>query len=410
MNILLSAFACGPNWGSEISVGWNFCRYLSKYCNVDVITELGFKKDIEEYLSNNNYPNLKFYYIDIGKKGRDLFWKQGNWFFYIYYYMWQLRARDLAMRLMKENRYDILHHLNLVGFREPGFIWQLKKDNIKYVHGPVGGFAQFPISFIPELRLGHAIYEISRNAINKIQMRTHLRLRNALIKSDLVLASTSIDVEVIKKYYGIESILFGELGTDIFTADNIESKNTSEKLQIVWIGKYVPRKMLSIAIKAVGKAMEQEKLSFSIIGIENLFIPYVREMVIKYCNQDNVKIFPKIPNNEALSILSASDVLLVSSLQEGISAVVMEALSLGKPVICHDVCGMHDFLTDNCSIRIAVKSPEYSIEQFSKAIILLSKDRKFLNNLKIGARKRAEDLSWDNKIKKLLMLYESIVK
>jgi len=45
--VLVSSFACGPNWGSEVGMGWNWVVKLSKECQLTVITELGFKKDIE---------------------------------------------------------------------------------------------------------------------------------------------------------------------------------------------------------------------------------------------------------------------------------------------------------------------------------------------------------------------------
>ena len=86
IRILASVFACGPKWGSEIGMGWNWVINLSQYCQLTVITENGFKEDIEEVLP---YLDLKyipiFHYVDIGDKGRILFMKQGSLKFYKYY-------------------------------------------------------------------------------------------------------------------------------------------------------------------------------------------------------------------------------------------------------------------------------------------------------------------------------------
>ena len=76
LSILINSFACGPDWGSEVGMGWHWIISLSNYCQLFVITEKGFKKDIEKVINNIDlkfFPN--FYYVDIGHEGRKLFWR-----------------------------------------------------------------------------------------------------------------------------------------------------------------------------------------------------------------------------------------------------------------------------------------------------------------------------------------------
>lgn len=47
LNVLVSAFSCGPNWGSEVGMGWNWIINLANYCKLTIITEKGFKDEIE---------------------------------------------------------------------------------------------------------------------------------------------------------------------------------------------------------------------------------------------------------------------------------------------------------------------------------------------------------------------------
>lgn len=93
MNILINSYACGPNWGSEVGMGWHWVTALANHCQLYVITELGFKDDIEKKLPELNLKyQLKFYYVDIGDTGRILFWKQGSFKFYKYYKAWQKKS------------------------------------------------------------------------------------------------------------------------------------------------------------------------------------------------------------------------------------------------------------------------------------------------------------------------------
>ena len=65
--VLLIAFACEPNKGSEPGVGWNWALYLSKYLNVTVVTRANNRNVIENELKSKFYPNLSFVYYVLMK-------------------------------------------------------------------------------------------------------------------------------------------------------------------------------------------------------------------------------------------------------------------------------------------------------------------------------------------------------
>ena len=64
--ILLSAYACEPEEGSEHGIGWGWINFLVKNnFKVEVITRLSNKAKIEKYLKKNNIKNIIFHYYDI---------------------------------------------------------------------------------------------------------------------------------------------------------------------------------------------------------------------------------------------------------------------------------------------------------------------------------------------------------
>ena len=146
MNILLNAYACAPNKGSELGLGWNWCLSLAKYCKVYVITEGEFREEIEAALVSFPYRNnLVFYYNPVPERVRKMCWNQGDWRFYKYYRAWQLSTYLLAKSVIEEHKIDILHQLNMIGFREPGYLWKI--PYLPLVWGPVDAKERFPVSF-----------------------------------------------------------------------------------------------------------------------------------------------------------------------------------------------------------------------------------------------------------------------
>ena len=71
--ILLSAYACEPEKGSEQGVGWGWVGVISKFAEVWVVTRANNEEITKAYLRENPNPNLHFIYVDL--PGWMRFWK-----------------------------------------------------------------------------------------------------------------------------------------------------------------------------------------------------------------------------------------------------------------------------------------------------------------------------------------------
>ena len=141
INVLLNAYAVAPNWGSEQGLGWNWVINLAKYCNVYVITEGEWQKEIEEAVNQLPYKdNIHSYYNQLPDNVRKMCWNQGDWRFYRHYRKWQEKTLEIAREIIAEHKIDIIHQLNMIGFREPGSLWKIK--DIPFVWGPVGAMKE----------------------------------------------------------------------------------------------------------------------------------------------------------------------------------------------------------------------------------------------------------------------------
>lgn len=407
LNVLVSAYACGPNWGSEIGMGWNWVINLAQYCQLTVITEKGFKNDIETVLPNLNLKyQPKFHFIDIGEKARRRFWNQGDWRFYSDYRHWQWVAYQLAETLIKVEQFDLVHQLNMIGYREPGYLWKLP---LPLIWGPIGGHAQMPWAFIPTLGWKDGLQHTLRNTLNAIQMRASVRVKKAIEKARVLIAATGEDQRAIKHVHQRDAILINETGTYPHEAQGTRVPWEKDRpLKLVWCGKLVARKMLPVGLQAIARVCHEMSIELHIVGSGNLEIQWKelakRLKIEKYCHW-----YGHCPHDQALGIMQSSDAMLFTSVQEGTPHVILEALGFGLPIICHDTCGHGEVVNQNCGIKIPIVNPAYSIDAFAKALIEMGHTPAILDQLSQGAIRRAEELSWNNKAKIMHDLYQKML-
>ena len=149
LSILINAYACSPGMGSEPGMAWNWCMNLAYYCELHIITEGEFRDKIEAAVKTlPQGKNMHFYYNPVTDKVRRMCWNQGDWRFYRYYRKWQEKTYLIAKKICSREKIDILHQLNMIGFREPGYLWKLAEEvNKPFVWGPVDAKDKFPLAY-----------------------------------------------------------------------------------------------------------------------------------------------------------------------------------------------------------------------------------------------------------------------
>ena len=128
LSILINAYACSPDMGSEPGMAWNWCVNLAKHCELHIITEGEFRDKIEAALpALPQEKNMHFYYNPVSDEIRKMCWNQGDWRFYFYYKQWQKKTLQIAQEIIKKRHIDLIHQLNMIGFREPGYLWSINE-------------------------------------------------------------------------------------------------------------------------------------------------------------------------------------------------------------------------------------------------------------------------------------------
>lgn len=401
LSILINAYACSPNMGSEPGMAWNWCVNLANHCELHIITEGEFRNKIEAVVpALPQGKNMHFYYNPVSEEIRKMCWNQGDWRFYKYYREWQWKTYEIAKDICQHTHIDILHQLNMIGFREPGYLWKI--PNIPFVWGPIDAKEKFPVTYLEGTELKAKMFIRLKNFLTNIQLRYSKRIHQAAKRASVIISASSNSQQSLKKYFHIDSPLLNETGCYV-QEHPITNKAPKETFDVLWVGKMDFRKQLGLAIQSVAK-MANPSIILHIVGSGNNE-PY--QTLAKELNIDKqCKWHGAVTHDEVQHIMQESDLFLFTSVAEGTPHVVLEAIGNNLPVLCFNTCGQGDSVNEKVGYKIELSNPQQSINDFAAALNRFEKDRNLLKECSQNCKARQQELSWENKAKQMVELYQ----
>ena len=426
LNILIDAYAIAPNWGSEQGMGWNWVSNLARFCNLHIITEGEWKKEIDAAINaalENNMGkdvnptgltkaqavNMHFYYLPVSEEVREMCWNQGTWKFYFYYEEWERRALRKAKEIIEAQSHinggkiDIVHKLNMICYREPSYLWKIK--NIPFVWGPVGGFGYYPLAFLQHVGYKEKLKVVIKNLLIWATFRFQPRVRKAMKAASIVVSAYNENARETMRVYDKPYLQINETGAHI----NLESKphlSDDHVFKIMWVGKFDHRKQLGIAIHTMALLKEYPNIHMDVLGSGyKEDVKQYSKMIDELNLKETVHLLGKVPNVETRERMQQADLLLFTSVDDATSTVVPEAIGAGLPVICHDMMGFGDLVDEEIGRKIKVINPEQSAIAFAHLIEELEADREEVRRLSRNCIKRQYEISWEANAKKMVEQY-----
>lgn len=402
MKVLLSCYACSPYKGSEPGMGWNFVKCLSRLHKLYIITESKFKLDIERYFEEHPDENRYFHFYFIEKNRHKTFRKIWPPSYYWFYNVWQKKAYKLAATLDKKENFDVIHQLNMVGYREPGYLWNLSKP---FVWGPIGGFDITPWQMLPSMGLKGCTYYSFRNVINLWQMHTSKRVRIAMKRADAIISATQSQHDFIHQLYDCESTIISEVGLLESQSASANCRQDGEPLRICWSGQHTPGKALNLLLKALALS-DRDDLELHVLGEGTESGKWKK--LANNLGLQKIVWHGWVDKDWAHQIMKSCHLLCITSLKDLTSTVLLEGLSYSLPVIALDHCGFSNVITEECGRKIPVINAKQVVLELSHAINELADDEPLRRRLAKGALFRAQKFNWEDKAKTITGIYESV--
>lgn len=405
LSILINAYACSPNMGSEPGMAWNWCVNLAKYCELHIITEGEFRDNIETVvLTLPQGKNMYFYYNPVSEKVRRMCWNQGDWRFYRYYKRWQWRTYEIAKEIIASKHIDVLHQLNMIGFREPGYLWKI--EDIPLVWGPVDAKDKFPINYLIGANWKTKFFIRLKNAITTWQLCNDRRVACMVKHSSVVLSASSNSQRSFRKYFSIESPLMNETGCSVMDT-GVEILKDESKFDLLWVGKMDFRKQFELAVRSIAMAYHAD-LRLHVVGSGD--VSCYQKIAEELGVMNNCIWHGAVSHEEVHVLMRQSDLFFFTSVAEGTPHVVLEAIGNNLPVLCFNTCGHGDSVNSKVGIKIPLTNPKQSVKDFAEKIEYLYNNRDVLKRMSDNCAERQCELSWDSKALQMVEIYNNVIK
>lgn len=408
LKVLISAYACGPHRGSEPGVGWGFVQALAERHDLWVLVEEEkFRESIERHLREGSAgapSNVRFVFIR-KRRNRALrkLWPPS---YYWFYREWHRSALDVARRLHEEVGFDLVHQLTMVGFREPGYLWTL---DLPFVWGPIGGMGLFPWRFLGQVGVRGAVHYGAYNLFNLAQMRWSKRPRMAAQRAGAgLLFATAENRDGALRLWGCGGEVVSEVGLPPAHAEPVVPRSARTPLSLVWSGQHTPGKALNLGLQALARVPRDVEWTLDVLGRGSETARWVRT-ARRLGIWQRCRFHGFVERSKALGMMRSAHALLITSLRDLTSTVLVEALTLGVPVICPDHCGFSDAVDETCGIKVPVRSPRQLIPDMARAIEKLARDEPHRILLAEGALRRAQDFDWFVKAARVDEVYRHVL-
>ncbi|MGB3544458.1 glycosyltransferase family 4 protein [Rubrivirga sp.] len=396
--LVLGAFICHPFRGSEPTVGWNRAVESSKFGEVHVITKPeDNERAVRDAVRDQGLEGLHFHFVPPTALEDRLMSTPG--LYYSGYRRWQWRAYLAAKEMHERAPFDLAHHVNMCGFREPGYLWKL---DIPFVWGPVGGTQNTPAAFVKHGGAVTTVIEGTRTVLNEIQLRASPRVRRAAAAASVVLAANSTGKRDLEAALGLEVRQLLETGVRSVGEPKRWADRVPGPVRVLWAGALEPRKRVGIAVEAIRRVRE--------LGLEVELI-VVGDGPERHLVDDveGVDARGQIPRADLLDLYADADMLAFTSVRDTSGNVMLEALAAGLPVVYLDHQGAADMGSAECGVPVPVTSPEHVVEGVAQALSLVASDPALYDRLSAGAIARAEELRWTRNGAALNAIYAEVL-
>ena len=404
--VLLSAYACSPLRGSEETNGWCWAITLAKRgFEVWCLTNTQDWQEKEETRKRLGLNNLHFICIKVPYYLDETLFRPSSKKIYLHYLLWRKKAVKIVLKLHKEHDFDVAHHVTYGSFQQGSCLYPL--NDCKLIFGPVGG-GQMALPIFKSYFGSSWRVEIVRGLVSKWLFRFNKGLRETIRKADTVLTINKETEDLLKTsphYREGQSAMVTDTAIP-FAYENLpyREKNPHKTLRILWLGRLLPRKGVSLSLRALSFLPKDMDYILTIVGggeQERQIDGWIEQFGL---DRSKIERRGSIPFTKVSEEYRKADIMLFCSLRDTAGNQVMEAMAHSLPVIVLDISGMVNMVPPDCGIKIEPTTVDGTAQNIARAI---EKMRNHEYRLATGrnAHSFAMKNTWDNKINSVTSKY-----
>jgi len=320
----------------------------------------------------------------------------------------QLSQRRVVRALIRDQGIDVVHQPIPVSPREPSLLFGF---GVPVVIGPMNGGMDYPPGFHRERRgLERLLMTVGRVSATAMNVLMPGKRRAALL-----LVANQRTREALPPSVSANIGELPENGVDLSlwrAQQGLDAPADAGIVTFVFMGRLVGWKSVDLLLRAFASARLKTPMRLWILGdgeerARLQAIAAELDLVRGGSEEAGAAHFAGwLSQSACMERLDAADCLVLPSLLECGGAVVLEAMSLGKPVIATAWGGPLDYLDASCGILVPANSRDGLVEGIAAAMVKLANSPATRRSMgtRALARVRAE-YSWDVKVDRMMGFY-----
>jgi glycosyltransferase involved in cell wall biosynthesis len=396
LRVLLSAFECAPDAGSEPEVGWRWASEIARLGHeVLVLTWTRDRAILERARAAGRMPSgLRFEFVMPAR----LEWlRQRGLPLQFVHLFWQMAAYLHARRLTDRERFDLVHHITYCVIRQPSFMGRLP---LPFVLGPVGGGETAPFALRRGMGARGWLLDLLRDGLNLIA-RADPVTRDALRAARLIYVSSPDTARLVPDRLQDKVRVQLQIGINEqeIAAASLADPHANGELRLLYVGRCLAWKGMHLGLEALAALRSRgcpARLSIAGTGSAE---PRWRAVARRLGLDDAVDWLSWVPYERMPDIYRAHDLLLFPSLHDSGGQVVLEAMAHGLPVVCFDLGGPGSMVDSGCGrvVATAERPRAEVVGSLTDALQELA-DPHLRRQLGQNARSRVRRYSWRRQV------------
>jgi glycosyltransferase involved in cell wall biosynthesis len=321
----------------------------------------------------------------------------------------QLAQRRQARRLVREEGITVVHQPMPVSPREPSMLFDL---GAPVIIGPMNGGMDYPAAFRRNrgwverflLGLGRSAAGLLNRVMPGKRRAVTLLVANRRTRDALPPGVCAHVVELVEN--GVDLRLWR------VPIESSSGRPESGPVTFAFMGRLVDWKAVDLLLQAFARARVRVPMRLWILGdgAERQRLEALAAELQILAHEDSaaggVHFAGWLPQDVCAQRLRHADCLVLPSLLECGGAVVLESMSLGKPVIATAWGGPLDYLDSSCGVLVEPGSRLEIIDRFADAMTeMAGSELQRARMGRAGLDKIKREFDWEHKVDTMMALY-----
>ncbi|MEE9415955.1 MAG: glycosyltransferase family 4 protein, partial [Acidimicrobiales bacterium] len=371
MKVLVVAYDCIPNAGSEPGLGWQWTQLAARDHTVWALTKASNRKAIE---ANPASEGINWVYIDV-EESLGPFETGTSWGDAVHMMRWLRRAYDEAKQIHDLHLLDLVHHVSFGAFWLPSPMVRLGPP---YVFGPVTGGEVIPSEFRHMLTSKARASNAAREALQWSAMRSTNWQRMARAKRAVRIAGTEQTrarmIEAGASYVHLYRPSFSLDDEQIATLEALPGPDLEGPINFVSSGRLIGWKGHILAVEAFAKTLSSiPDAHFHLIG-EGSERAAIEARIAELGIGHAITLHGSLHRDDERALIARSHVFVFPSLRDSGATLFVFAMAMGVPIIGFDTGAAKQMIASSSGILVEPGEREQASTRLANAMISLADD------------------------------------